>query len=652
MLLKKRIYSDIIKIMAKDRSSIKEMRKRLYKRGAQGFGLRKRRQLGAIDYDTKSKWADQGEKPVFKEKRKKRRPMLSILLIASLIFFIISIAISSFFIFGGSNVVSSQNIDISIEGPVTVSGGEELSLQIAITNKNNVSIKLADLLVEYPDGTRFASDISKSLPRYRETIGTLAPGETIQRIVKAILLGSEDTQQDIKATVEYRIDGSNAIFFTEKMYEVTLVSAPLSLSVTNVEEITSGQEVEFDVVVKSNSNTIIQDALLSVEYPFGFEFISAIPEPAFTDGVWDLGDIQPESERKIKLRGIIIGENEEERVFRFSSGVQDEKDEKEMGVAFITSLRSIVVKKSFIEVDLALNGDKSSEYVSGLGDNIRADITWTNNIPVSVSDVEIEIKFSGASLNKLSISSEKGFYNSSTNTLTFNRETNSDLATLNPGELGRAKFSFASLGQSSGSIFKNPEILLDISVNAKRVSENQVPQTIASFIKRTVQLESDLLLTSRSVYSTGPFTNTGPVPPKVENETTYTIIWTITNSSNVVDNTVVTATLPSYVRWTGNISPSNEEISFNPVGGKIRWNVGSIKPKADVSSTGQREVAFQVALLPSLSHIGDMPILVNEQAITGIDRFSETEITAVKKELTTRLFTDPNFAGEDALVVE
>lgn len=635
----------------RDRSSIEEMRKRLYAR-SQNSDSKKRRQLSSIDYGTKSQWSDQNEKPRFKEKKKKRRSALTLLLIASVIFFLLAIAISAFFIFGGSNIVSSQNIDIEIQGPTTISGGEELSLQIAVTNKNNVAIKLADLLVEYPDGTRSATDISRALPRYRETIGTIASGEIIQKTVKAILLGSEDTQQKIKVTVEYRIDGSNAIFFTEKIYEVTLVSAPLSLSVSNINEVTSGQEVEFNIEIISNSNTIIKGALLSVEYPFGFEFISATPEAAFTNSVWDLGDIQPESSRKIKLKGIIVGENEEERVFRFSSGIKNERDEKEISVAFITSLRSIIIKKSFIEVDLALNGDRSSEYISALGDEIRADVTWVNNMPVSVADIEIEIKFFGTPLDKLSISADRGFYDSSTNTLTFSRETNSDLASLSPGESGQTKFSFASLGLSSGSIFKNPEILLDISVKGKRISESQVPQTINSSIKKTIKLASDLFLTSRSVYFAGPFTNTGPMPPKVENETTYTIIWTINNSSNTVDNTTVTANLPSYVRWVGQTSPINENISFNPLGGQITWNVGSIKPKADVSSTGQREVAFQVALLPSLSQIGNTPILVNEQTITGNDRFSETTIQAIKKELTTRLFTDPNFATEDARVVE
>lgn len=634
--------------MPKDRSSIEEMRRRLYERGGEKLINKKSRSLRPIEYDTKSKWTNQ-EREIIKP-RKKHRPSLFALLIASLIFFLAAVAISALFIFGGSNIVSSQNIDIEIQGPATISGGEELSLQIAVTNRNNVPIKLADLLIEYPAGTRSATNIATALPRYREEIGMIAPGEITQRTVKAVLLGSENTKQFIKITVEYRIDGSNAILFAEKTYDIMLVSAPLSLSVSNINEVTSGQEVEFDITIASNSNTIIKNTLLSAEYPFGFEFISATPKPLFANNVWDIGDVQPEGERTVKLRGKIIGENEEERVFRFFSGIQDEKDEKNLGVTFITSTKSIIVKKSFIGIDLALNGDKSPEYISALGNEIRADISWVNNMPVRVADVEIKIKIEGAPLDKFSIFADQGFYNSSDNTILYSAETNSALASLDPGESGMAKFSFSSLGQSSGNIFKNPKIVFNVSVKGKRVSENNVPQEINSSVIKTIKLASDLSLTSRSVFFTGPFANTGPIPPKVENETTYTIIWTINNSSNIVDNVSVTATIPSYVRWTGKTNPSNEKISFNPLGGQIIWDVGSIKPKVD-SGSGQREVAFQVALLPSVSHAGDMPALVNEQTIRGFDRFTETEIGGIKRALTTRLLTDPNFTLEEAQVI-
>lgn len=636
----------------RDRSGIEEMRKRLYARGEERFGKKKRRQLRPIDYGAKSKWSDQNEKPIFKEEKKKRRSALSTLLVVSIIFFILAIGVSAFFIFGGSNIVSSQNIDIEIQGPTTISGGEELSLQIAITNKNNVPIKLVDLLIEYPEGTRSATDIARTLPRYRESLGTIKSGEVLQKTVKSILLGSEDTKQSIKITIEYRIDGSNAIFFTEKIYDVTLVSAPLSLLVSNINEVTSGQEIEFDIEITSNSNTIIKDALLSAKYPFGFEFLSATPEPAFTNNVWDLGDIQPEGKKTIKLHGIILGEDEDERVFRFIAGVRDEKDEKELKVAFITSVKSIIIKKPFLSVNVALNGDQSSEYIARAGSEIRVDITWRNNMPIRIEDGEVKVKLRGAALDKFSISADHGFYKSLDNTIVYNREMNDELASLSPGESGRLTFSFSSLGLSSGNIFKNPEIILDISIKGKRVSEDQVPQEISSSITKTIKLASDLLLTSRAVFFTGPFTNTGLLPPKVENETTYTIIWTITNSSNTIDNVNVIATLPSYVRWVGKTSPSNENISFNPVGGQIIWDAGSIEPRAGASNGGQREVAFQVALFPSISQIGDTPVLVNEQTVAGTDRFVEVEISSIKKALTTRLSTDPSFSFKDAKVVE
>ena len=627
------------------------MRRRLYARGEK-LSLGKRKNLRDIEYDAKNGWRDDDNKIIVKNSKKVRRSFLSTLLFLSFLFFIIAIGFSSYFIFNKSNIVSSQNIDIKIEGPAAIRGGEELLLQIAIANKNNIPIKLADMIVEYPDGTRSATDISAELPRFREMLGMLAPGEIKQKTIKAILLGSENTQQDIKVTIEYRIDGSRSIFFTEKVYRVTIISSPLSILVSALDEITSGQQVEFNIEIVSNSNTLIKDALLSVEYPFGFEFVSSSPEPSFTDSVWSLGDIQPEGKRNVKLQGIIVGEDEEERAFRFSSGVAKENDEKELGVTFITAMKSIVIKKPFVGIDLALDGDRASEYISAAGNKIRADIMWINNTPIKVSDVEIEVKLSGTPLDKFSISADKGFYRSIDNTIIYSGETDSNLISINPGESGRATFSFASLGISSGNIFKNPEMFIDISVRGKMMSEDQVPRKINSTLSRVVKLSSDLILTSRAVYFTGPFTNIGTIPPKAESETTYTIIWTITNSSNIVDNTIVTATLPSYIRWTGQTSPSDESITFNPIGGKIIWDVGTIKPRSGILSEGQREVAFQVSLLPSIGQINSSPILVNEQEIIGFDRFTNKEIGGVKRALTTQLSTDPSFPNNGANVAE
>jgi hypothetical protein len=644
-------------MFGREKSKIEKLKSQLYSRDSNYSGVRKRRELREVDYGAPSKWeeGDSQRKTSNDMKRikpVKKRSITTILLVASIIFFVLAAGVSAYLILNEVRIVSSGNIDIEVNGPATIPGGDELALQIAITNRNSIPLELADLIIEYPEGTRSASDLNKALPRIRESIGTIEPGGTVQKTVRAILLGQENSEQDIQITIEYRTEGSNSIFAKEQVYKIILSSSPLSISTQSLEEVISGQQTEFTVTVASNSDTVIENVLLSAEYPFGFEFKSSEPAAFFNNSVWDLGDIQPDGRRTVKIGGAILGEDGDERVFRFFAGLQSEKDENALATAFITAEQSIIIKKPFISVDLALNGDMSKTFVTQSGREIRADITWFNNLPVSISDGEIQVKLSGAPLNRFSVAADQGFYRSIDNTIIWSRETNKDLISLQPGETGRVSFTFASLGLSSGAALQNPEITLDISVSGKRVSDDRVPEEISSTLKRNIKIATDLLLASRAVHFVGPFSNDGAIPPAAEKETTYTVIWTATNSSNAVDDVRISAALPSYVRFMDIVSPANENLTYNPIGGQVLWDIGTMEAGGGTLSGSQREVAFQIAFIPSISQIGDSPILVNEQTITGKDRFTGTEVSGVRNALTTRLSTDPQFPIQGDRVVQ
>jgi len=68
--------------------------------------------------------------------------------------------------------------------------------------------------------------------------------------------------------------------------------------------------------------------------------------------------------------------------------------------------------------------------------------------------------------------------------------------------------------------------------------------------------------------------NTGPVPPKVEQPTTYTVVWTVDNTSSAVGNAKVTATLPPHVKWLNETSPSGESVSYDQNSGLVTWEIG------------------------------------------------------------------------------
>ena len=628
--------------MKEEETRIDRLKKELYSRKNEDVMARSRRDLHERDFGAPEEWILEEEEVV-----KKKLPILKILLVTSVVFFVGSAAISSFFLFS-TPAISPQNVEIEIQGPATIGGGEELGLQITITNRNPVSISLVDLIVEYPDGTRATNDINKELRRHREALGTIVPGDRVRRTVRSVLFGKENSIRNIKVIVEYRVESSNAIFFNEANYQLALSTSPLSLVVETLKEAISGQDVKFTATITSNSKDVIKNVLLQVEYPFGFEFKFATPKPEFADRLWYLGDIPPEGEKKIEFGGTLVGQDGEERIFRFATGLQSDSDPNRLGATFINISETLLVKRPFITIDLALDGDTEDNFVARPSGEVRADIFWTNNLPTQIFDGEIEVKFKGDVIDKRTIIADKGFYQSVTNKILWDRQTNSSLATIPSGQSDQVSFRFTPLGLSSGIPFRNPEIEIDVSVKGKRLSDAQVPEEIISTLTRKIRISTELVLTPRALHFTGPFKNSGPIPLKAEQDTTFTIVWTVTNSSNKVEGAQVVATLPSYMQWMGAVVPIHEQVSFNPIGGQIAWTLGDISAGVG-GATAAREIMFQVSLLPSLSQVGDNPVLINEQTITGFDTFTETTLESSKRALTTRI-TEPGFESSDGNV--
>src|SRR3989338_234569 len=148
----------------------------------------------------------------------------------------------------GGNTVSNDNIDISIIGNTFTAGGEELTLQIEIANRNNSSLDLADLVVEYPKG----SD-SDEMERFRESLGTIPAGAIRNENLKLTLFGEQNSSRQIKISLEYRVEGSNAIFVKEKLYDVSISSTPVNLSVDAPSEVSPNQSVIFNIKINLNS---------------------------------------------------------------------------------------------------------------------------------------------------------------------------------------------------------------------------------------------------------------------------------------------------------------------------------------------------------------------------------------------------------------
>ena len=106
-------------------------------------------------------------------------PMMKRVFIFALVFCILAGGIATFIYFGGGNFISSKNVDITVNGPVSISAGDPVELSIIITNTNNADLTLATMSVDYPSGTRSADDVTVTLSHTKTAIGSLGLGQSI-----------------------------------------------------------------------------------------------------------------------------------------------------------------------------------------------------------------------------------------------------------------------------------------------------------------------------------------------------------------------------------------------------------------------------------------------------------------------------------------
>jgi hypothetical protein len=592
------------------------------------------------------------DKTYFFQHPERRMSFLKKMLIASIVFLLASVGVASYVFFAGGNIISTDNVDISVTGPVSVSGGEMLPLQISVTNQNNADLQTSTLIVDYPDGTRDSFDTNLSLQRYREDLGTVKKGAIATRKIQAVLFGEEKDVKVIKVSVEYRLSGSNAIFSKKKDYTVTISSSPVTLTVDSVKDANAGQEVEFTINVISNSSQVIKNLGLSAEYPFGFTFSNSDPKPAWSNSFWDLGDVKAGVKKTIKVRGTLTGQDNEERTFHFSVGTQSPTNDNAIGTNFLTGVRKITIKKPFIGTLLAIDGDSSDLHISKSGKVMRADLTLSNNAGVKITDAKISVRLAGNIFDQNSVTVDNGFYRSSDRTITWDQTLKPALATINPEGEANISFSFATKPESEVRLLASPQMSVVVTVTGKRLTESGLSQDITSTVTKVVKVASSLGLSSRALYYSGVFNNAGPIPPKVDSETNYTIVWSLTNGSNPLSNVKVTATLPSYMKWVNNSSPASEKITYNPIGGTIVWDVGDLKLDTGFSNS-PREISFQIAITPSASQVGTTPTLISETTATGDDNFAGQSVqSGTVKPLTTDLTTDIGFLPGQGKVVK
>jgi hypothetical protein len=643
--------------LRKDKESerIEALKHRLYTRDGERSPLRRsslspKENGSTIDRsDDKAGWGDLNHRG-----RSLHRSWLTVFLIIAIIFFLIAVGFAGYTLYRGGNVISPANVELLLDGPKTVKAGELLNFQVFVANKNTTSLNSADLIVEFAPGTRSALDVTKELTRTRIPLETIKPWATVSQTIKAFVFGEKDVEQTIKVSIEYRIADSNAIFDKVGLFHYQISSSPVTLNLTLPPEINSGQSITLDLELMSTSDTPLRDLVVTASYPPGFSFTSATPPPAISTNIWRLGDIPVGAHPRIKISGKLEGQDDDPKSFRFATGMESVKTEGEIAVNYGEIFKVVTIKRPFVALNVAVNGDGlAQEYVTSSSQPVRVDITWVNNLPTEVTDGELTVTLAGLALDQRSVAASDGFYQSATNQILWRQGTLPALSRLAPADRGQVSFNFSALPLIRGdrSVIARPTIDLIVSFRGRRVTADSASETIETTVKKQMKVNSVFQLASKGVYHDGPFTNRGPLPPRVGQETTYTISWSVVNSSNEVGDAMVRAILPAYVKWLGAVSPDSEKVTFDDTRGEVSWDLGVVDAGRGVTSAA-REVAFQIAFLPSISQVGETPVLITTPTLAGTDSFTRQTLTNIKRSVDTQITDDSRYQTSDGTVAQ
>ncbi|OGG41529.1 hypothetical protein A2837_03445 [Candidatus Kaiserbacteria bacterium RIFCSPHIGHO2_01_FULL_46_22] len=549
------------------------------------------------------------------------------LVLFALGFFVLSLLASSVYLLLGRNNVSGENIELSVTGPFTVGGGEVLSIQVGVANQNNVPVESATLILEYPSGTRSVDDEGKELFSERFPLPEIAPGEILNQTFQVRAFGEENQESEIRASIEYRVSGSNATFFKEtEPFKFKIGSAPVVLNIDAEKTISSGQETTITIEVVSNSPLPLNDLLIKAEYPSGFDYTSSDPSPHSGRNIWKISELPPEGTATIKITGIVIGAESEKRVIKFAAGVAGSRDANTLASILAVAETEFVLEDPFLSVDVSIDG-KKDEVVSvapGMQTNVILDLK--NTLDNSVYDTVVEVVLSGNALSDTEVRPVGGHYNSSSRTIRWDSSSSDALTELGPD--GNARLAFTLLPQTNG--LQTPNITFSVKVSGRRVSENGAREEIAGTIDRTIKVESKPVVQASATHTSS---DPGPVPPVVGQPTTYTIAWKAQSSANNLSNVTLTTSLPAYVTWTG-VTSGSGQWSYNPTSRIVEWKVGSMQSGREADGT------FQVSFLPSASQIDRTPDIIGDSHLRADDSFTGTVLRSTTGALTSELDGD------------
>jgi len=548
---------------------------------------------------------------------------------------------------------SRANVEVNIVTPQDIASGKEITLTIEYENNNRVNLNDTYLIIDFPSGT-FSLE-GKEVHQEQRSLKTINRKSNGREDFNVRFVGEKGEAKNITAILEYQPQNINSRFENSADARIEINSVLISIKIDGPDNAMSGQEVSYLAEYENKTNKDISDLKIEAEYNKDFKIKNINPEPVKgTNNVWQFDVLKAGEKKSINLVGNLQGEEGEDKVLKVTIG----KIENEQILQYSRSEYHTKIAQSPLLLNIGLEGVNKDECNLNPGQFLNYKINFRNNTDVALKELILKIHledsiFDFRRINLMGV----GFFDSRENTITWAGGEIPALDLLEPNQSGSVDFS-VELERPipmTGYNDKNFQAIVSGEIGTLTVPAKFAVPELKITKELTCKIKSEITVKSKVYYNesaTGIF-NTGPLPPKVDALTTYTVHWQIINGSNDLENVRVNAVLPQGISWSNySINKvSNSQIYYNERTKEIMWEIQKV-PAGVGYILPVYEIIFQIGLTPSINQIGQTPTLINRSYAGGKDVFTNTILTDSAGEIDTSIPDDPQAAHIKGRVIE
>ena len=537
-----------------------------------------------------------------------------------------------------------ERVLVTIDGPEQVRSAEESTYTVTVINNNRVSLENVKFLLDYPENMSIQEQpyiLKEGFTSSKIDVGPVAARGEKSFEVSFKPFGPRDRQVYLNATVQYQPKNFSSTFEKSSQKSIVIKSSPITLTIIPTKEAANGDAVSIEIIVKNESPAVYKNLEMRLDYPEGFIYSDSEPIPSRDKRVWKIPSLKSKEQVKYIINGTLEGNVD--ALKRFYVQIGELRDNNDL---LIYTENEGIIRIIASRVQLIVEPSKDTLYP---GEKMYYTITFKNTSDVPLRDLILYQYIDSRLLVKEHVDVKDGYYDSEKNVIFWKASDVPALKNLQPGEEGivRSGVPITNMIPMKNENDRNFTLTTYAEIESLDVDSPIWQNKKIRSAEKTAKVHSKLILNILAVYNDGELPNTGPVPLRVGEETTFTVRFSIMNTSNDLKNVIVNTSLPTGISWKESYLPENANVSINTRGNDMTWILGTVDSGVGFI-TPVRTLAFQVGVKPSANQKASARVeILNPVTITALDSFTDRDITYSFQDLTLSDISDINAKIED-----